>query len=188
VSLSDRIPIERRTIPNGHRATDAGAVRRGARLAGRGWLGQGFPQGPDLPVGVASVAAQGADVGQPALLGPAADRLWGHLEELGDLRGAQVPGLGCLGQRALPFLVSSPIRGRHYARRGRMPSSVLHRLAILECIPVQLGFPAGACMDVDQSVVAGPGALFATYRSGSRSSNWNAQPSSCCSARPDARL
>jgi hypothetical protein len=108
VSLSDRIPIERRTIPNGHRATDAGAVRRGARLAGRGWLGQGFPQGPDLPVGVASVAAQGADVGQHALLGPAADRLWGHLKELGDLRGAQVLGFGCLGQRALPFLVSSP--------------------------------------------------------------------------------
>jgi hypothetical protein len=35
---SDATPIERRTIPNGHRATDnsgAGAVRRGARLASR---------------------------------------------------------------------------------------------------------------------------------------------------------
>ena len=86
----------------------AGAVRRGARLAGRGWLGQGFHQGLDLPVGVASVAAQGADVGQHALLDPAADRLRGHLEEFGDLRGAQVPGLGWLGQRALPFLLSPP--------------------------------------------------------------------------------
>jgi hypothetical protein len=143
VSRSDRIPIERRTIPNGHRATDAGAVRRGARLAGRGWLGQGFQQGPDLSVGVASVAAQGADVGQPALLGPAADRLWGHLEELGDLGGTQVPGLGWLGQRALPFLGSSPIGGRLYAGRGRMPSRVLPRRAILECVPMQLGCPAG---------------------------------------------
>jgi hypothetical protein len=92
-------------------ATDnsgAGAVRRGARLAGRRWLGQGCQQGPDLPVGVASVAAQGAEVGQHALLRPAADRLWGHLEELGDLRGAQVLGLGRLGQRALPFLRSFP--------------------------------------------------------------------------------
>jgi hypothetical protein len=34
-------------------------VRRDAWLAGRGWLGQSFQQGPDLPVGVASVAAQG---------------------------------------------------------------------------------------------------------------------------------
>jgi hypothetical protein len=88
--------------------SDAGAVRRDARLAGQGWLGQGFPQGPDLGVGVASVAAQGAEVGQHALLRPAADRLWGHLEELGDLRCAQVPGLGWLGQRALPFLLSPP--------------------------------------------------------------------------------
>jgi hypothetical protein len=38
-SRSDTTPIERRTILNGHRATDnsdAGAVRRGERLAGRG--------------------------------------------------------------------------------------------------------------------------------------------------------
>jgi hypothetical protein len=33
-------------------------VRRGARLVGRGWLGQGLQQGPDLGVGVASVAAK----------------------------------------------------------------------------------------------------------------------------------
>jgi hypothetical protein len=92
-------------IPNGRRATDnSGAgFRRGARLAGREWLGQSFQQGPDLLVGVASVAAQGAEVGQHALLGPAADRLWGHLEELGDLGCAQVLGLGCLEQRALPL-------------------------------------------------------------------------------------
>src|SRR4030095_2091868 len=66
---------------------NSGAVsdRRGARLAGREWLGQGFQQGPDLPVGVASVATQGAEVGQHALLRPAAARLWGHLEKLGDL-------------------------------------------------------------------------------------------------------
>ena len=88
--------------------SDAGAVRRDARLAGQGWLGQGFQQGPDLGVGVASVAAQGAEVGQHALLGPAADRLWGHLEELGDLGCAQVPGLGWLEQCALPFLLSPP--------------------------------------------------------------------------------
>jgi len=114
VPRSNTTPIERRTIPNGHRATDnidVGAVRRGARLAGRGWLGQGFQQGPDLPVGVASVAAQGAEEGQPALLRPAADRLWGHMKKFGDLRGAQVPGLGWLGQRALPFLLSSPVAG-----------------------------------------------------------------------------
>src|SRR5215203_749148 len=30
--------------------------------------------------------------------------------------------------------------------------------------PVQLGSPAGACMDVDQSVVADPGASLAAYR------------------------
>jgi hypothetical protein len=154
VSLSDRIPIERRTIPNGHRATDAGAVRRGARLAGRGWLGQGFPQGPDLPVGVASVAAQGADVGQPALLGPAADRLWGHLEELGDLGGAQVLGFGWLGQRALPFLLSSPGLGTTLCLSGSVPSRVLRRLAILRCIPMQLGSRPVSFMDLDQSAVA----------------------------------
>ena len=28
---------------------------------------------------------------------------WGHLEELGDLGCAQVLGLGCLEQRALPL-------------------------------------------------------------------------------------
>jgi hypothetical protein len=33
------------------------------------------------------------------------------MEKLGDLRGAQVPGLGWLGQRALPFLLSSPVWG-----------------------------------------------------------------------------
>ena len=59
--------------------------RSGARLAGCGWLGQGFQQRPDLGVGVASVAAQGPEIRQPALLCPASDRLWRHLEELGDL-------------------------------------------------------------------------------------------------------
>src|SRR5215217_9266512 len=54
-----------------------------------------------------------------------------------------------------PFLLSSPVGGRLYARRGRMPSSVLHRLAILRCIPGQLG--SSRCfIDVDQSVVVGP--------------------------------
>jgi hypothetical protein len=158
VPRSDTTPIERRTIPNGHRATDnidVGAVRRGARLAGRGWLGQGFQQGPDLPVGVASVAAQGAEEGQPALLRPAADRLWGHMKKFGDLRGAQVPGLGWLGQRALPFLLSSPVGGgRPYACRGQMPSRVLRRLAIFRCIPVRLGSRPVSFMDVDQSAVA----------------------------------
>jgi len=116
----------------------------------------GFPEGLGLPVGVASVATQGADVGQHALLRPAADRLWRHLEELGDLRGAQVPGLGWLGQRALLFLLSPPGLGTTLCCRDRMPSRVLHRLAILRCILVRLGSPAGACMDVDQSAAAGP--------------------------------
>jgi hypothetical protein len=74
-----RPPDRAEDDPNGHQATDtsgARAVRRGARLAGRGGLGQGFQQGPDLLVGVASVAAQGTEVGQHALLRPAADGLW----------------------------------------------------------------------------------------------------------------
>jgi hypothetical protein len=49
-----------------------------------------------------------------------------------------------------------PGLGRPYACRGRMPSSVLHRLAILRCILVRLGSRPVACMDVDQSAVAGP--------------------------------
>src|SRR5215217_7040729 len=110
-SRSDTMPIERRTIQDATEAMDntgAGAVRQGPWLAGRGWLGEGFQQGPDLPVGVASVAAQGTDVGQHALLRPAADRLWGHLEELSDLRCAQVLRLGRLEQRALPVLAVVP--------------------------------------------------------------------------------
>ena len=47
-----------------------------------------------------------------------------------------------------------PGLGRPYACWGRMPSSVLHRLAILGCVPTQLGFPAGTCMDVDRSVAS----------------------------------
>ena len=58
----------------------------GGQLAGHGWLGQSFHQRPDLGIGVASVAAQGTEVGQPALLCPATHRLWRHVEELGNLR------------------------------------------------------------------------------------------------------
>jgi hypothetical protein len=190
VSLSDRIPIERRTIPNGHRATDAGAVRRGARLAGRGWLGQGFPQGPDLPVGVASVAAQGADVGQPALLGPAADRLWGHLEELGDLGGAQVLGFGWLGQRALPFLLSSPVGD------DSMPVGVgCHRgfyAGWPSCDASRCGLAPGQChswtlTSLPLPLLALTWSFVSHYRSRSRSGNWHAQPSSWA-ACADARL
>jgi hypothetical protein len=143
VPRSDTTPIERRTIPNGHRATDnndVGAVRRGARLAGRGWLGQGFQQGPDLPVRVASVAAQGAEEGQPALLRPAADRLWGHMKKV--RRPARCAGTwaGLAGATCAPVLAVVPRwRGRPYACRGQMPSRVLRRLAIFRCIPVRLG-------------------------------------------------
>jgi hypothetical protein len=57
--------------------------RPGGRLAGGwGWLGQRLHQRLDLGVGVASVATQGTEVGQPALLCPAAHRLWRHMEEL----------------------------------------------------------------------------------------------------------
>jgi hypothetical protein len=139
-------PIERRTIPNGHRATDnidVGAVRRGARLAGRGWLGQGFQQGPDLPVGVASVAAQGAEEGQPALLRPAADRLWGHMKKFGDLRGAQVPGLGWLGQRALPFLLSSPVGGTTLRLSGSDAIEGSTQAGYLSMHPGAAWLPAG---------------------------------------------
>jgi len=75
--------------------------RPGGRLARCGWLGQGFQQRPDLGVGVASVPAQGTEVGQPALLRPATHRLWGHVKELGDLRGTEVPRLGWLWHHAL---------------------------------------------------------------------------------------
>jgi hypothetical protein len=67
-----------------------------------------FAAGPGFRGRGSVGATQGADVGQHTLLRPAADRLWGHLEELGDLRCAQVLGLGCLDQRPLPFLLSSP--------------------------------------------------------------------------------
>jgi hypothetical protein len=59
--------------------------RSGGRLTGHQWLGQGFQQRPDLGVRVASVAAQGTEIRQPAVLRPATDRLWRHLEDLGDL-------------------------------------------------------------------------------------------------------
>jgi hypothetical protein len=75
--------------------------RPGRRLAGHRWLGQGFQQRPDLGIGVASMAAQGPEVGQPPLLGPATHRLWGHMKELGDLRCPEVPRLGWLWHRML---------------------------------------------------------------------------------------
>jgi hypothetical protein len=59
--------------------------RPSGRLTGHRWLGQGFQQRPDLGVRVASVAAQGTEIRQPAVLCPATHRLWRHLEELGDL-------------------------------------------------------------------------------------------------------
>jgi hypothetical protein len=59
--------------------------RPGGPLAG-GRLGKGLHQCPDLGIGVASVATQGAEVGQPALLCPATHRLGRHMKELGDLR------------------------------------------------------------------------------------------------------
>jgi hypothetical protein len=96
----------------------------------------GLPAGPGSGRRVAAVAAQGAEVGQHALLGPAADRLGGHLEELGDLGGAQVAGLGWLGHRALPFL------GRPRWGSGAVEGST--QAGILGWVPMQLGFPAGA--------------------------------------------
>ena len=143
---SDTTPIERRTIPNGHRATDnidVGAVRRGARLAGRGWLGRGFQQGPDLPVGVASVAAQDAEEGQPALLRPAADRLWGHMKKFGDLRGAQVPGLGGWGNVRSRSCCRPPLEGTTLRLSGQMPSRVLPQAGYLWMYPGAAWLPAG---------------------------------------------
>jgi hypothetical protein len=66
-----------------------------------GWLGQRFHQRPDLGIGVASVPAQGTEVGQAALLRPATHRLWRHMKELGDLRCTEVPRLGWLRHHAL---------------------------------------------------------------------------------------
>jgi hypothetical protein len=74
-----------------------------------GWLGQGFHQRPDLGIGVASVTAQGTEVGQSALLGPATHRLGRHMKELGDLRCTEVPRLGWLWQRTLHSWRVSPI-------------------------------------------------------------------------------
>jgi FMN phosphatase YigB (HAD superfamily) len=51
---------------------------------------------PGILVGGAAMGAQGAQVGQPALLRPAAVRPWGHMEEL-DLRGWRGSRLGLLG-------------------------------------------------------------------------------------------
>jgi hypothetical protein len=58
------------------------------------WHRQCCQQRPDLSIGIASMATQGPQVGQPALLRPATDRLWGHTQQRGDLGGAQVPRLG----------------------------------------------------------------------------------------------
>jgi hypothetical protein len=74
-----------------------------------GWLGQGFHQRPDLGIGVASVTAQGTEVGQSALLGPATHRLGRHMKELGDLRCTEVPRLGWLWHRTLHSWRVSPI-------------------------------------------------------------------------------
>ena len=99
--------------------------RPGGRLAGHRWLGQGFQQRPDLGIGVASMAAQGPEVGQPPLLGPATDRLWGHVKELGDLRCPEVPRLGWLWHRMLHSRRVSLRWGTTYAHGERTPSSVL---------------------------------------------------------------
>jgi hypothetical protein len=99
--------------------------RPGGRLAGHRWLGQGFQQRPDLGIEVASMAAQGPEVGQPPLLGPATHRLRGHLEELGDLRCPEVPRLGWLWHRMLHSRRVSLRWGRPYAHGERTPSSVL---------------------------------------------------------------
>jgi hypothetical protein len=84
--------------------------RSGGRLAG-GRLGQRFHQRSDLGIGVASVAAQGTEVGQPALLCPAAHRLWRHMEELGDLRCTEVPRLSWRWHQCAPFWPVSPMWG-----------------------------------------------------------------------------
>jgi hypothetical protein len=99
--------------------------RPGRRLAGHRWLGQGFQQRPDLGIGVASMAAQGPEVGQPPLLGPATHRLWGHLEELGDLRCPEVPRLGWLWHRMLHSRRVSLRWGTTLRPWERTPSSVL---------------------------------------------------------------
>jgi hypothetical protein len=71
----------------------------------------GFQRRPDLGVGVAPVATQGTEIGQPALLGPATHRLWGHLQKVGDLRCPQVPRLDWRRHHALPSCPAAPIWG-----------------------------------------------------------------------------
>jgi hypothetical protein len=73
------LPIERRMIQKGNRGhgQQGWRGRQARRAVSRPRMARtGFPEGLGLPVGVASVATQGADVGQHALLRPAADRLW----------------------------------------------------------------------------------------------------------------
>src|SRR5215211_4839396 len=60
-------------------------------------LGQAVDQRPDLAVRVPAVAAEGADEGQLALLGPAGDGLRRHLEQGRGLRRGQVLGFTRLG-------------------------------------------------------------------------------------------
>src|SRR6266545_3126064 len=78
------------------------------------------------------------------------------MEELGDLRGAQVPALGCLRQRDLPFLRLSPVWGttlRLSGSDGIERSTQAGRPAI---IPGAVWLPAGVLVDLDQADVAGP--------------------------------
>src|SRR5512132_243229 len=57
-------------------------------------------QGLDVGPGVATVTAQGPAGGELALLGPPSDRLGGDLQDLRDLAGEQIGGLGGLCSRA----------------------------------------------------------------------------------------
>src|SRR6266545_5333393 len=78
----------------------ASVLSRGSGFAPRPglWLGDGHGQLARQPVDlagvVAAVAAQGALVGEPALVGPAADGLDRHAQPLGDLGGGQVGAAG----------------------------------------------------------------------------------------------
>jgi hypothetical protein len=122
-------------------------------------------------------------VGQHALLRPAADRLWGHLEELCDLRGAQVPGLGCLGQRALPFLLSFPGLGTTLRPSGSDAIEHSSQAGHLGMHPGEAGF-----QPVHAWTLTSLPSLALELRSPPTAGAPAQQLAFCCSACPDARL
>src|SRR6266498_2496520 len=115
------------------------------------WLGGGHGQlaGELVDLGgvVAAVAAEGALVGEPAVLGPAADGLGRHAQPLGDLGGGQV---GAAGHRVhLPsWLVGVGVEaaqvGPQAAAGADAAAGVVAAAAIAAPVRVVAAAPAGA--------------------------------------------